>query len=927
MTKRSIVILIILFSLLSIPLLHATTINDKSKYIPSQPFFRPSYAIRSKEESHTTHDPIYINGNDGFTPENGVVRGNGSLESPFVIENWDIDIEYTGSGIVIENADAYFAVSNCLVYNSSSEGGSSGIALNSVMNGRIEKNTLWNNRFAVALADSQYNMVVDNQCEANYRGIEVSGSDDNQITDNVCYNNKDMAVNLHESHHNTIDRNYCSDSRYFFGINIYSSDYNNISNNVCNGNEFAGIVLQRSTNNTVFNNSCEKNGFNGIELDHSSYNVLSENTCDHNYENGIDIDYPDSVHNIFDSNTCMFNDVNGIDLIYSTDNIVSNNLCQRNKYDGIVLSDITDTRVYNNTVHRNGRYGLVLGSGTRDNLVYNNNLVNNVGGHQEAYDFGTGNRWNTSSSGNYWGDYVYLDNGAEKVNGVWDMPYGVGGNSGAEDHFPRVQPHGQITNTPPAPPNSVSPRSTHDLTPGISWNAGHDPDGDPIRYFLRLENETGEETLGWTYTGTNTYYQIETELELGIFYIQIKAHDGWGFSEVFEETMKIISLDLDPPSISHEPASNVEVGVPLTIEAGVFDEKGVGAVHLIYTDLEGTEHNLSMFHSSGTLWEYEIADLDSLGWISYRICANDSSDNWNCTPVCEVEIIDDILPSIVNISWPESIRLGEELIVMTEVVDNYGISGVGICYTDVEARVHNHTMAQIDGNRYRYIFPPQNHSGTIGFHLWTVDSANNTNKTGRLTIEILPKIMPDTYPPHITNLSIRNGSANVSVNIGQIVVEFNESMNTGSVESSLVISPAAPYEIKWNNENVTMFIDLMGNLTFNTTYYMEIGKGAKDVKGNNLVSGFWLEFRTERAGIKDGRDGEEPDGETYPKDDVNYTDGKRNGLEDENDEIISTFIIVPLVILCSIVCMLFTTFVYTRWNKTERLSSRPRFRK
>ena len=40
----------------------------------------------------TPHAPIAIHGNDGFSADAGVVRGDGTQENPFVIEGWEISV-------------------------------------------------------------------------------------------------------------------------------------------------------------------------------------------------------------------------------------------------------------------------------------------------------------------------------------------------------------------------------------------------------------------------------------------------------------------------------------------------------------------------------------------------------------------------------------------------------------------------------------------------------------------------------------------------------------------------------------------------------------------------------------------------------------------------------------------------------------------
>ncbi|NIP67606.1 MAG: hypothetical protein GWN76_06265, partial [candidate division Zixibacteria bacterium] len=46
------------------------------------------------------HDPIYIDGNEDFTPENGVVSGSGTENDPYVIEGWVIG-DFSDDGIII----------------------------------------------------------------------------------------------------------------------------------------------------------------------------------------------------------------------------------------------------------------------------------------------------------------------------------------------------------------------------------------------------------------------------------------------------------------------------------------------------------------------------------------------------------------------------------------------------------------------------------------------------------------------------------------------------------------------------------------------------------------------------------------------------------------------------------------------------------
>jgi parallel beta-helix repeat protein len=116
--------------------------------------------IRPSTSGLTPHDPIYINGNDNFTPANGVVGGSGTENDPYIIEGWAISAENV-YGIWIENTTAHFVIRNCLVKNSY------GIYLKNVAHGKIENCTLENN-FNVRLFYSDNNIISNNIVEKSW---------------------------------------------------------------------------------------------------------------------------------------------------------------------------------------------------------------------------------------------------------------------------------------------------------------------------------------------------------------------------------------------------------------------------------------------------------------------------------------------------------------------------------------------------------------------------------------------------------------------------------------------------------------------------------------------------------------------------------------------------------------------------------------
>jgi parallel beta-helix repeat protein len=434
----------------------------------------------------TSHAPIYIDGNAGFTPENGVNGGGLGIESdPYIIENWVISAS-SASGIDIRNTTAYFIIRNCLVEN----GGSSyaGIYFDNVRNGKI-----------------------DNTCEnKNYYGIHIQGSDNNIISNNTCENNGVSNVQykggiyldysyasggwLIGSDNNILDNNTCKNNTGYgstgFGIRLDFAHNNTLTNNTCENNAGYGILLEdASFNNTLTNNTCENNKYYGIYLYHQVWNNRIDNNIVESNSNG-GITLSDNADNNLVSNNIVEN--NGSRGIYirgnSDNNLVSNNIVE-NSYDGVILGGSDNNRVSNNIVKNNSDWGISLGGsnnliennivennyygiylvnsyyntltnnivenngcGIRNysfpyrsdyNRIYHNNFINNAA---KAYDE-CSNYWDNGypSGGNYWSDYTGVDDNRGPnqdipgPDGMGDSPYNISGGSN-RDHYPLMNP-------------------------------------------------------------------------------------------------------------------------------------------------------------------------------------------------------------------------------------------------------------------------------------------------------------------------------------------------------------------------------------------------------------------------------------------------------------------------------------------------------
>ncbi|NMC04064.1 MAG: hypothetical protein GYA24_02570, partial [Candidatus Lokiarchaeota archaeon] len=105
------------------------------------------------------------------------------------------------------------------------------------------------------------------------------------------------------------------------------------------------------------------------------------------------------------------------------------------------------------------------------------------------------------------------------------------------------------SNSPPTAPTSISPDSSQDITPLISWSGATDPDvGQQIYYYIRIGTATGSgDVLPWTYCGNETY-QVGIALAVSLYYVEVKSFDGiLNSSTSLIETVEILN---SAPSIS-----------------------------------------------------------------------------------------------------------------------------------------------------------------------------------------------------------------------------------------------------------------------------------------------------------------------------------------------------------------------------------------
>ncbi len=374
--------------------------------------------VRPVETSTLTpHSPIYVYGDSGFVPANGVTGGSGLSEDPYIIEGWDIDASQD-AGILISNTRAYFIIRNVFIHDGYIDGGHHGISFSNVTNGEVSgasitrnangihlssslnnvisgNNITANNAMGISLSDSSNNTVISgNNITENTNGIFLDSSSSNTISENNITNSNSWGVSIKSSSDNTILNNNMENN--FGGISLsYSSGHEIALNNIMGASMGShGIMFLYSSNNTIFGNNITNNHDRGIYSQFSSNNNISKNKVANNGQNGIDLD-TDSNFNIVSENNIIDNVIDGIHLTYSS-----------------------------------------------NNTIYHNNFIDNGDqtGISEDPEF---NIWDNGIEGNYYSDYTGVD---LNHDGIGDTPHVINANN--TDYYPLMGMFSDFEATP-----------------------------------------------------------------------------------------------------------------------------------------------------------------------------------------------------------------------------------------------------------------------------------------------------------------------------------------------------------------------------------------------------------------------------------------------------------------------------------------------
>jgi hypothetical protein len=230
------------------------------------------------------HAPITIEGDGGFTAENGVVGGTGTSDDPYLISGWSI---YSGDDHAFAATDtsACFLLKDCILTHGSSSAAWWGVSLRNVSNCTIQEVTA--SGFQVGMILRHVSDVAVRSCiiSDSLNGVYVSvaqgfieisncefhrchqGMDLDYVTGGLEVSHNDMNADNEGSHGGPIHINRCSGG-------------------LVDGNRFdlpPGLVIQYSTGLTVRDNALSNSAIfiGGADAAHYTSNDIDRtNTVD-----------------------------------------------------------------------------------------------------------------------------------------------------------------------------------------------------------------------------------------------------------------------------------------------------------------------------------------------------------------------------------------------------------------------------------------------------------------------------------------------------------------------------------------------------------------------------------------------------------------------------------------------------------------------
>ncbi len=266
------------------------------------------------------HKPIHINGNKGFNSSNGVSSGNGSIDNPYIIQGFTIELSLFDilrqkelAGILVENTDVYFIIKDVKIES-----------LDGIISYYLFKKGLGRWIYALKLHNVTHGVIKDVEITGCYQAINVENNSYGNIIDGVMVARSFCGIGVNRGSDHNIVQN-CHTKTYGCGICLWDNVSGNIVRN-CSC-KLSGFNIHKSHDNMVINCTalhCGRHGVSiygnegfGLRIYLGSYNNTVRNCVFMDNQLGVKI-YDESNGNKVYYNDFIDNDRQAYDECYNS---------------------------------------------------------------------------------------------------------------------------------------------------------------------------------------------------------------------------------------------------------------------------------------------------------------------------------------------------------------------------------------------------------------------------------------------------------------------------------------------------------------------------------------------------------------------------------------------------------------------------------
>ncbi|MCK4266827.1 MAG: Ig-like domain-containing protein [Thermoplasmata archaeon] len=343
------------------------------------------------------------------------------------------------------------------------------------------------------------------------------------------------------------------------------------------------------------------------------------------------------------------------------------------------------------------------------------------------------------------------------------------------------------SNKHPPMAQPISPANgllTTNTMPILDSTSVIDAEGDEVQYNFTIADQSDAESGVAYYSGwISTSDWITPSLNDGKWYWHTYSKDP--YSVTAPDWVWNFTVDTSVPNITHIPITTVKVGESIIIEANITDGTGVVNATLYYENVGDTSYtDISMTLANGTNksgnWTAVIPLQTKTGFVHYFIWANDTLDNNITAPIMGDYAIQITGPPAIEITNPLG---GEDWtggsvhqieFVASDTEDNPENLTVFLNYTSVSGG--DGIIATINGDDTPYDWTLPNIDATdVKVNVTVIDSYGDT------AYDDSPIFTIDYSPPEVISTNPANNTTGISI-YQPIVIQFNEAMNTSSVE-------------------------------------------------------------------------------------------------------------------------------------------------